>query len=107
MTRPTPSRWLAALPLAAGLVTGSFRATASETGTGDWPIWGGTPERNLASEMRGLPASWDVAKMTNVKWVAALGSTSYGNPVVAGGVVLVGTNNEALRDPKQPGDRGV
>jgi hypothetical protein len=27
--------------------------------------------------------------------------------VVANGVVLVGTNNEAVRDPKQPGDRGV
>jgi len=32
---------------------------------------------------------------------AALGSQSYGNPVVANGVVLVGTNNEAPRDPKQ------
>jgi outer membrane protein assembly factor BamB len=39
--------------------------------------------------------------------MAKLGSQSYGNPVVANGVVLVGTNNEALRDPKQGGDRGV
>ena len=43
----------------------------------------------------------------NVKWVAALGSQTYGNPVVAGGKVFVGTNNEGLRDPKQAGDRGV
>jgi len=43
----------------------------------------------------------------NIKWVASLGSQSYGNPVVSGGVVLVGTNNEGLRDPKQAGDRGV
>ena len=43
----------------------------------------------------------------NVKWVAELGSQTYGNPTVAGGVVFVGTNNEPLRDPKQPGDRGV
>jgi outer membrane protein assembly factor BamB len=42
-----------------------------------------------------------------VKWTAALGSVSYGNPVVAGGTVFVGTNNDGLRDPKQPGDRGV
>jgi outer membrane protein assembly factor BamB len=42
-----------------------------------------------------------------VKWVAKLGSQTYGNPVVGGGVVLVGTNNELVRDPKQPGDRGV
>ena len=39
--------------------------------------------------------------------MAALGSQTYGNPVVAGGMVFVGTNNEVLRDPKQAGDRGV
>ncbi|HEU4390196.1 MAG TPA: PQQ-binding-like beta-propeller repeat protein, partial [Blastocatellia bacterium] len=49
----------------------------------------------------------DIAAKKNVKWVAALGSQSYGNPVVAAGKVFVGTNNEAVRDPKQPGDRGV
>jgi outer membrane protein assembly factor BamB len=42
-----------------------------------------------------------------VKWVAELGSQTYGNPVVSKGVVLVGTNNEKQRDPKQAGDRGV
>ena len=42
-----------------------------------------------------------------MKWVAALGSQTYGNPVVADGKVFVGTNNEGLRDPKQGGDRGV
>src|SRR5687768_9863601 len=39
--------------------------------------------------------------------MAALGSQTYGNPVVSGGMVFVGTNNEGLRDPKQAGDRGV
>ena len=57
--------------------------------------------------MTGLPTTWDIKTGKNVKWVAELGSQSYGNPVVAGGVVLVGTNNEAMRDPKQGGDRGV
>jgi outer membrane protein assembly factor BamB len=42
-----------------------------------------------------------------VKWVAKLGTQTYGNPVVAGGQVYVGTNNERPRDPKQTGDRGV
>ncbi len=73
----------------------------------DWPMWGGTPSRNMVSSMKGLPTQWDIKTGKNVKWVAELGSQSYGNPTVAGGVVLVGTNNEALRDPKQPGDRGV
>ena len=73
----------------------------------DWPMWGGTPSRNMVSPMKGLPTEWDVKSGKNVKWIAELGSQSYGNPVVGEGVVLVGTNNEALRDPKQGGDRGV
>ncbi|MBS1789125.1 MAG: PQQ-binding-like beta-propeller repeat protein [Acidobacteria bacterium] len=85
----------------------AIRVAASDPGNGDWPMWGGTADRNMVSNMKGLPTTWDVAKKTNVKWVATLGSQSYGNPVVAGGQVYVGTNNEAARDPKQPGDRGV
>jgi outer membrane protein assembly factor BamB len=73
----------------------------------DWPMWGGTPSRNMVSSMKGLPTTWDVKTGKNIKWVAELGSQSYGNPVVAEGVILIGTNNEAIRDPKQPGDRGV
>src|SRR5437868_14004511 len=88
----------------------NFRLQAeelSDPGTGDWPMWGGTPDRNMVSNMKGLPSEWDVKTKKNVKWTAALGSQSYGNPVVGEGVVLVGTNNEAPRDPKQAGDRGV
>jgi outer membrane protein assembly factor BamB len=70
-------------------------------------MWGGSPDRNMVSDAKGLPTDWDVKTGKNIKWVAALGSQSYGNPVVAEGVVLVGTNNEAMRDPKQGGDRGV
>jgi outer membrane protein assembly factor BamB len=79
----------------------------ADPGTADWPMWGGTPDRNMVSKMTGLPTSWDVKAKTNVKWMAELGSQTYGNPVVSKGVVLVGTNNEKLRDPKQGGDRGV
>jgi outer membrane protein assembly factor BamB len=80
---------------------------ASDPGTGDWPMWGGTPDRNMVSAMEAAPVEWDVDDKTNVVWVSKLGSQTYGNPVVAGGKVFVGTNNEALYDPKQPGDRGV
>jgi len=80
---------------------------ASDPGTGDWPMWGGTPDRNMVSSMKGLPTEWDVKTKKNIKWVAALGSQSYGNPVVAGGMVFLGTNNEAPRDAAQGGDRGV
>jgi outer membrane protein assembly factor BamB len=80
---------------------------ASDPGTGNWPMWGGTPDRNQVSNMKNLPTEWDVKSKKNVKWMAELGSQSYGNPVVADGKVFVGTNNELVRDPKQPGDRGV
>ncbi len=80
---------------------------ASASLSADWPMWGGTPSRNMVSALTGMPSQWDVKSGKNIKWMAQLGSQSYGNPVVAGGVVLVGTNNEALRDPKQEGDRGV
>jgi outer membrane protein assembly factor BamB len=81
--------------------------TATVALSADWPMWGGTPSRNMVSPMKGLPTTWDVKSGKNIKWVADLGSQSYGNPTVAGGVVIIGTNNEAMRDPKQPGDRGV
>jgi outer membrane protein assembly factor BamB len=80
---------------------------ASDPGSGDWPMWGGTSDRNMVSNQKGLPSSWDVEKKRNIRWVAALGSQTYGNPTVAKGKVFVGTNNEGLRDPKQGGDRGV
>src|SRR5687767_9984747 len=80
---------------------------ASSAVSADWPMWGGTPARNMVSPIKGMPTTWDVKSGKNVKWVAELGSQSYGNPVVAEGVVLVGTNNEATRDAKQAGDRGV
>ena len=80
---------------------------AGGSGAADWPMWGGTPERNMVSDAKGLPTDWDLKAKKNVKWVATLGSVAYGNPVVAGGMVFVGTNNDGLRDPNQPGDRGV
>src|SRR5271163_1617675 len=79
---------------------------ASDPGIGDWPMWGGTADRNMISSQHVL-TSWDVKTGKNVKWVAQLGSQTYGNPVVAGGQVYAGTNNELVRDPKEGGDRGV
>jgi len=78
-----------------------------ETGR-DWPMWGGTPGRNMVNtHERGIPAEWDLEKKKNIRWIARLGSRSYGNPVVAGGRIFVGTNNELERNEKITGDRGV
>ena len=35
-------------------------ASASDPGNGDWPMWGGTPDRNMVSNLKGMPLTWDV-----------------------------------------------
>ncbi len=99
----------AAIGIVSGLLSLSTLAliARSDPGKGDWPMWGGTPDRNLVSSMKDLPTSWDIKTKKNIKWVAELGSQAYGNPVVSNGVVLVGTNNEAMKDPAVKGDKGV
>ncbi|MEM9291191.1 MAG: PQQ-binding-like beta-propeller repeat protein [Acidobacteriota bacterium] len=70
-------------------------------------MFGGTPDRNMVSDETGLPESFDVDAGDNVLWVQPVGSQSYAGPVVAGGQVFVGTNNEGRRNPELGGDRGV
>ncbi|NIR50204.1 PQQ-binding-like beta-propeller repeat protein [candidate division KSB1 bacterium] len=70
-------------------------------------MWGGSPARNMVSDETGLPAKWDPDSGMNIKWTGQLGSQTYGNPVIIGGKVFVGTNNQAERNPKLKGDRGV
>ena len=61
----------------------------------------------MVSDQTGLPDRFDPRTGENVKWAAAIGSQSWATPVVAGGKVLIGTNNGQPRDPKHQGDRGV
>lgn len=104
-------------PLFHGLVTAILAASSGQAA--DWPMWGGTPARNMVAQASGIPDDIDSGKFLpktetidpkstrNVRWVGKLGSQAYGSPVVAGGRVYVGTNNESPRDPHQNGDRGV
>ena len=73
----------------------------------DVGMFGGTPSRNMISEEKGLPDSWDAKSGKNIKWRQPLGSQSYGGPLVAGDQIYVGTNNEGQRDPAIEGDKGV
>lgn len=75
--------------------------------TGDWPLWGGTPSRNMVCDATGISLEFDLQEGTNVAWSAQLGSQTYGNPIVADGHVYVGTNNGAEYRPKHKGDRGI
>lgn len=79
--------------------------------SGDWPMWGGDMHRNMINKTTGISIDFEPAeepaKGKRILWTAKLGSQTYGNPVVAGGKVLVGTNNGAEYRPQHKGDRGV
>lgn len=105
----TKYTWIA-ISLCGLWLTGGRNAegqTASALKKGDWPMWGGSPDRNMASGEKGFPTEWDSKSKTNIKWVAPMGSQTYGNPVIAGGRVFVGTNNNGLLRPEIKGDKGV
>lgn len=102
------------------MLTAALLAAGVVSRAEDWPQWGGNdPGRNMYSAAKGLPESFDPGKLKagteeidlattkNVKWAVKLGSQSYGNPVVAGGKVFVGTNNESPRDKRHVGDRSI
>jgi outer membrane protein assembly factor BamB len=73
----------------------------------DQPQWGHRASRNLASDEKNLPDDFDPKSGRNIKWSAALGTSTHSTPVVARGKVLIGTNNDDPRDPRNIGDRGV
>jgi outer membrane protein assembly factor BamB len=74
---------------------------------GDQPQWGAAWSRNMISSERALPESFDVSSGAHIKWTAKLGSESHSTPVVSGGRIFIGTNNDEPRDPRHQGDRGV
>ena len=74
---------------------------------GDRPQWGERFSRNMVSDETDLPDRFDPKTGQNVKWSVPLGTECYATPVVAGGRVLLGTNNDEPRDPRHQGDRGV
>jgi len=92
------------LSLAAMLAAPLLAAVAAAE---DQPQWGRRHTRNMVSVETNLPETFDPATGKNVKWVAALGKRTYATPIVAGGRVLIGTNNQRPRDPRRRGDRGV
>lgn len=101
------SQLAATVLLAAVLAVSCAFAQDAKPKKGDWPMWGGTPDRNFVSDETGIPASWDVKTGRNIKWVAPLGSQSYGNPSIANGRILVGCNNGGVYRAKAQGDKGI
>jgi outer membrane protein assembly factor BamB len=84
-----------------------FFAGVSPASAAEWPQWGGSSLRNNVAETSSLPVeweagdfdrktgAWDKDSAKNIRWVARLGSESYGSPVIGQGKVFAATNNEA------------
>src|SRR5262245_55509731 len=81
---------------------------AAAAPAGGHTMFGGTPNRNFVdltskfSAVQLMPVKEDdkVVKDADavIKWQADLGSRAYGGPIIAGGKVFVGTNNERPRN---------
>ncbi len=108
----------------AGLLRGALYgalllAVASVGLADDWPQWGRDASKNMASTEADIPLEFnpgyldenlehiEPGSFEGMRWIAKLGSQTYGNPTIADGRVYVGTNNEFPRDPAYQGDRSV
>jgi outer membrane protein assembly factor BamB len=85
----------------------------------EWNQWGGSSVRNNTPEGHNIPTEWNVGQIDyrtgtwnsknakNVKWVARLGSQTYGNTVVSGGHAYIGTNNSGGWLKRYPPDHDL
>ena len=108
--------WLAGAGLER-VVGDTASAVSAETApTTEWLQWGGDAGRNNTPQGTNIPTEWEVgdfdyrtgewdpSSSKNIKWVSRLGSQTYGNAVVAGGKVIVGTNNSGGRLERYPSE---
>lgn len=78
--------------------------------------WGGSAARNSVVQKADIPTewnlgawddktkTWDATDAKNIRWVAPLGSQTYGTPIVADGRVFCATNNGAAYLKQFPKD---
>src|SRR6516225_8815856 len=86
-------------------VVSSFTFPADQAND-DCPMAGCSWSRNpVNTRDKNIPTEWSTeeGQQKNIKWKAKLGKITYGGPVIAGGKIFVGTNNEAPRDPAVKG----
>ncbi len=86
------------------LMTVALLANLTLASAEDWPMRGRSQSRNAVVPNGVGPTDWQVADSDvaakNIRWTAPLGSNSWGDPVIAGGLVWVGTNN-SYRQPNE------
>ncbi len=76
----------------------------AQTPPSEWRCFGGGPSRNMVdASSAGIPAKWDLRPKSqggDLLWRVDLGSRSFAGPVIAGGRIYVGTNNDLPRDAR-------
>jgi outer membrane protein assembly factor BamB len=86
------------------------KADAGKEETHSWPLFGGSVNRNLVNLFeKNIPTTWNLkgGSEKNLKWSVPLGSKAYGGPIISGGKIFLGTNNNTPRNPAVTGDKGV
>src|SRR5438552_3932373 len=84
-----------------GLSLSILAAPAPVQRSRGWTMFGGNSSRNAVSHEKNPPLHWEVEgkERKNIKWEADLGNKNCAAPVVSGGLIWVGTNNDRPRDP--------
>jgi outer membrane protein assembly factor BamB len=88
----------------------SLPADQAKDAKDDCPMGGCSWSRNpVNTRATNMPVEWSTeeGKQKNIKWMTRLGKVSYGGPVIAGGKIFVGTNNDAPRDLAVKGEHGI
>lgn len=80
------------LALRAAVILGGLFITVSHLGAADNSQLGFTSNRNNVAPSSDVPTAWTSTKLE--KWRCGLGTQTNGSPVVAGGKVFIGTNND-------------
>jgi outer membrane protein assembly factor BamB len=104
-------------PVATPAIDQPSTGPAGTANPGDHVMFGGDHTRNMVNmNAKGIPDKFSMEPDGGLVWKAELGFPSYGGPIVAGGKVFVGTNNERPRNPRdtrnnagetEPIDKGV
>ena len=97
-------------------LSGAIVVAEEPLATLEWNQWGGDGARNNTPIGSNIPTewevgdfdyvtgAWDATNSKNIKWVSRLGSQTYGNAVVTGGKVYIGTNNSGAWLERYPSD---
>ncbi len=73
----------------------------------DWPMFGRDQTRNPVSPEKNAPVEWDLKTGRNIKWRARLATISVSQPIVSGGLIWIGTNNDPPWETSQRNPAGV